>query len=446
MRSKVKNFVKGIVTLVVVVAVFFVANRILILKSEDGYDQMRSYYKQTPNTVDVVFVGSSKVYCQIDTGVIWDEYGISSFDLGGSEATTWNSYYFLKEALKTQKPKVIVYDASILACEPDVEFQELRWVKTNNYGMKWNENRIRQLRANTDGAEDFYECLIPFNTMHSRYNDLTENDFRDVNDDISYKGFDFRDAVTPLEETGITSISGEIQISPKHQEYLLKMIELAKAESVPFVVIVTPHVLTEESAKIYNYVERICQENGVEFLNLNQKYDEIGIDFATDYAEELHLNFSGTMKLSKYLGNYVHDKFELVDHRGDNKYASWERDALINRQNRACYNLNQVETYEEVSNYFSNDNYLVFDVNEKNEVTIYSGGKELLYVNGENETKATIDLDNKSINFYRDANKTRIKMDDDEIKIGWPWSTVVVYDMVLDRLIFEKRFYERVIY
>ena len=439
MSSKIKNFIKGIVVIIVVVMVLFITNRILILKSEDGYDQMQSYYKQLPNTVDVLFLGSSKIYCQIDTGVIWDNYGISSFDLGGSEATTWNSYYFLEEALKTQKPKVVMYDVGILTNMPDVEFQELRWVKTNNYGMKWNANRIKQLIANTENGEDFYECLIPLGTMHSRYNDLKKNDFVDVNNDISYKGFDFRDAITPIDETGITSAIGEKPLTLKQQEYFMRIIELTKTKDVPLVVMVTPHMMTEEDGKIYNYIERICGENDVRFLNMNQKYEEIGIDFDTDYAEELHVNFSGSMKLAKFLGKFIHENYDLVDHRGDSNYASWERDALINRQNRTCYNLNQVETYEEASNYFSNDNYLVFDVNEKNEVTIYSGGEELFNVNGENETKATIDLDNKSINFYRDANKTRIKMDDDEIKIGWPWSTVVVYDMVLDRIIFEKR-------
>ena len=102
---KITNLIKGIVTITVFVAVLFVANKILMLKSEDGIEQMQAYYKQKENTVDALFLGSSKVYCQIDTGIIWDKYGISSFDLGGAEAPSWVCYYYLKEALKTFRSK-----------------------------------------------------------------------------------------------------------------------------------------------------------------------------------------------------------------------------------------------------------------------------------------------------------------------------------------------------
>ena len=103
MNQKIKNLLKGIIIIVVFTVVFLTVDKVLMLKSEDGYDQMQSYYKQEKNTVDVLFLGSSKIYCQIDTGILWDEFGISSFDLGGAEAPAWNSYYFMREALKTQK-------------------------------------------------------------------------------------------------------------------------------------------------------------------------------------------------------------------------------------------------------------------------------------------------------------------------------------------------------
>ena len=59
-------------------------------------------YSRSFNSIDVIFSGSSKVYCDIATGVLWEKYGIAAFDLGGAEAPSWGSYYQLKEALKTQ--------------------------------------------------------------------------------------------------------------------------------------------------------------------------------------------------------------------------------------------------------------------------------------------------------------------------------------------------------
>ena len=63
-------------------------------------------------------------------------------------------------------------------------------------------------------------------------------------------------------------------------------------------------------------------------------YDELGIDFKTDMAENIHVNFSGSKKLTEYLGNYIVNNYEVTDHRGDSEYSSWDIDAEINRRNR----------------------------------------------------------------------------------------------------------------
>ena len=334
MNNKVINFIKGIVVICVFSVALITANRILVLKSLDGYDQIQSYYKQKKDTVDVLFLGSSKVYCQIDTGVLWDDYGISSFDLGGAEAPTWNSYYFLKEALKTQHPKVIMYDATIIGYRQDVLYQPEVWSMTNNYGMHWNKNRYDQLRVNTEGDEQFKKLLFPLDTMHSRYKELSKNDFIDEHNSINYKGFDYRNTVEEFETPDVSGMTESFVCDEKHEKYLRLMIEYAKEKDIPFVVMVTPYVVTPDEQGYFNYVEEICNEMGVTYIDFNKMYDELGLDFTKDMAEIVHLNFSGNKKLTDYLGKYVKENYELVDHRGDSKYSSWDIDAEINREIR----------------------------------------------------------------------------------------------------------------
>lgn len=443
MNTKLKNLIKGIIVLIVFAMAIIVADRILVLKSKDGYLQMRSYYKQRENTVDVLFLGSSKVYCQIDTGLIWDEHGIASFDLGGAEATPWDSYYFMVEALKTQKPKVIFYDAGILAFRSDVEYQPTVWAMTNNYGIKWNSNRLNDLKENCENKETFRSLLFPLNTMHSRYSELTEEDFNCKQDSISYKGFDYRDAVTIIEPTGITEVEGETAISPRKEKYLLKMFELAKQNNIPFVVMVTPHVVYEENGKIYNYIHRLCDENGIGFLDMNQKNDEIGIDFSSDFAEELHLNFSGTQKLSKYLSDYINSNYELADHRGDKLYASWEKDALINRQNRINYELRNTSDTEKLKKILNNENYLIFHIDKFNYLRVYDGSDKVVAIGDSQTGSGTIKVGDEVINFTRESDTTKIKLVSDEIIIGWPWSRVIVYDKALGEIVFNKEIEEQ---
>lgn len=332
--KKLTNFIKAIFIIAVFSISLITASKILTLKSLDGYEQMQAFYKQKENTVDVLFLGSSKVFCQIDTGILWDQHGMSAFDLGGAEAPPWNSYFYLKEALKTQNPKVIIYDASIIGFRNEVMFTPESWTIINNYGMKWNENRINQLLVNTDGKKQFKSLLFPLNTMHSRYKELVTNDFNDFKNSINFKGFDYRNTTVPFETPDMTNVLEFDPIGEKHEKYLKMIIDLARENNIPIVVMISPYVVSEQEERYFNTVGLICKENNVEFFDFNRMYDAIGLDFATDMAEDIHVNLSGSKKFTEYLGNYIKNNYEIEDHRGDEKYSSWDFDADANRRIR----------------------------------------------------------------------------------------------------------------
>ena len=440
-RKKI-NLLKAIFEISLIIAVVIGLSRVLMLKSEDGYDQLQSFYKQPKNSIDTIFLGSSKMYCQVDTGILWDEYGIAAYDLGGAEATSWNGYYFLKEALKTQRPEVIFFDAGIIGNMPEVEYQRDKWAMTNNYGMKWNSNRIAQLRENTEDYETFRRLVFPLDTMHSRYSELTKTDFVDVNNDITYKGFDYRDAITPLEKPNLSGIIAETPISARQEEFLVKMMEYSKEMNVPFVVIIAPYAVTEEEQKIFNYIGKICQENDTPFVNFNNMYDELGLDFGCDFAEELHLNFSGSKKFTSYLGRYVKDNYQVVDHRGDKQYASWEQDALISRQNRIAYELNNESDLEKIAEMLDNPYYIVFDVDDMAELRVYDNCEKVLYGGGMEPYKSIIYDGNARIIVKRDGETSYININRETYKVGWPWTRKIVYDKVLDKVVMNRSFYE----
>lgn len=442
MNTKVKNLLKGIFELTLLAIVLIIVSRVTMLKSEDGYEQMRSFYKQESGTVDALFLGSSRIYCQVDTGILWDEYGISGYNLGGAEATTWNSYYYLKEALKTQRPKVIFYDVGILAYRPDTEFQESKWAITNNYGMKWNKNRIEQLKANSEDYDTFRSLIFPLDTMHSRYSELTENDFRDVNNDISYKGFDYRDATTVLERPDVSHVIGRTPLSEKQEEYMVKMFNLAKDEGVPFNVVVAPYEVTEEDQRIYNYIHDLCDENDITFIDCNALYDEIGIDFSSDYAENLHMNFSGTKKYSSYLGEFIVNNYDIEDHRGDSKYSSWDKDALINRQNRLAYALNMTSTDGETDEILAGENYVVFEVDDMANLSVYDDGEMIIRAEGSAEYESNVTDGDLRFIVKRSNDLTTLNINREEIVIGFPWRRVIAYDKVLKKIVYDHCSYE----
>ncbi len=353
-----KKWIKFIILILTTGIILFLCERVLLLKSEDGIEQMESFYLQADNTVDVLFMGNSHTYCNINTGVLWDEYGLAGFNLGGAEQPYWNTYYYLKEALKTQRPQVIMLEISAVGINP-TDYQPENWLICNTYGMKWNANKIAALKASI--YEDYFERLaIPMNSIHGRYDELSREDFTDPNRSITNKGFDPREGVRAYNRPDVSGVTGITVISEKSEKYLLKIIELTKAEGIPLVIFTAPYVVTEDSQKIYHYVFGIAEANQVPYVDFNQKYDEIGLDFAVDMADNLHLNRAGNAKFSNYLGNYLAEQYGIPDRRGLAEYASWEEDALNQRQDNAAYTLRTTNDFGEYLKLLANEQYLSF--------------------------------------------------------------------------------------
>ena len=105
-----KSIIKTIAFLLILFTSLYFTDSALRLKSSDGIYSLKKFYEQDENSIDVLILGSSHAFENFNTGVLWEEQGIASYVLGGSWQPVWNTYYYLKEALKTQKPKLIILE------------------------------------------------------------------------------------------------------------------------------------------------------------------------------------------------------------------------------------------------------------------------------------------------------------------------------------------------
>lgn len=92
--------------------------------------------------------------------------------------------------------------------------------------------------------------------------------FSDTAEGEAYKGF------YPLFDTkefeqfnDISGITDSRELAPKTEEYLRKIIALAKEEGIPLVLMVSPYQIdfTEEQ-RFFNRCGEIAEENGIPFL------------------------------------------------------------------------------------------------------------------------------------------------------------------------------------
>ena len=296
----------------------------------DSVYKLKSFYKLPDDSVDILALGSSHTYQGINTATLWDEYGAAAFDLCGPAQPIANTYFYLKEALKTQTPKVALLDMYSMCT--GAEYPEEAYGIKNTYGLKFSRDRLDAIDATFEKPKQYYFPLLQY---HSRYGDLNEEDFfpyhANKNMYADYKGFYCYFRTEDLSSYGdVSDTSFFTPLSEKNREYLMKIIGLAKQNDLPLVLLGLPFGAERYHESVYRTCKLIADANGVPFYDFLSDYrEECGIDYTTDFSEKQHLNYSGSVKITRWLYDNVLSDYDIPDRRGDEKYASWERDAYV---------------------------------------------------------------------------------------------------------------------
>lgn len=305
----------------------YIANATLVLKKSEGILPMQNFYAQPEDTVDVLIIGSSRVGVNLDVEVLWTNYGISAYALWGESQPFWNSYYYLKEALSYQKPKVVILDA--YAATRRIEYGGVSTQYSNIHGMKLSRNKIEAIKVSADQSK-WFELLLGAPIYHSRYAELAPKDYQRYSWNASAfadsKGTASRYTPTNLKTLdSVTDTTTVKAIDSKAEDYLRKTIELCRSNNLPLMLVATQGVKIRTTYQPYfNRVQQIADEYGVPFINLNLLDEELDFNLNDIASDDVHLNTNGGRKDSDYLGNYLMENYPLEDHRGDPKYQSWE--------------------------------------------------------------------------------------------------------------------------
>ncbi len=332
--------------LALLLGVYVTLDRVMGTKADDAIGPMERYYALPRDTVDVLLVGASHVGMNVDNGMLWDEYGIASYSLWGGMQPLWNSYYFLKEGLKSQKPKVAVVE--VFLAGTDVDYSTQAVAMKNIHSMHFSLDKLSAAFASFDSWQKALEAVWGLPYYHTRYDELNENDF-DFNLYTKDLGINRivlpSDKITHVKPLDYASITGELPLSEKNEKYLRKMIDLCKSKNVELVFLIAPYEATETEAMKLNTLCRIARENGARTLNYLWEWDSLHLDNSTDFYDIGHLSKPGIVKFSASVGAYLNGNFDLPDRRLDEKHI-W---------NQEKQTTNVVNTAFELTNQFVGD-------------------------------------------------------------------------------------------
>lgn len=304
--KKFKNIVKSGIFFLILCLLIFVLSFVFAPKdntSKSGMHQVEAHgiLGEKENSIDVIFMGDSESYTSFSPFHMYDEYGFTSYVIGVSAQRIYNQYYYLKDALRTQNPQVVV-------------------IETNTLFRKYSVFNAIAGEANN---------LIPFFQYHDRWKKMSVRDF-DLHKDYTYtdatKGFRVRKGIDSVENKDYMKKNKEKVEVPYLNEYYVKRIkELCESRGIKVLLV------SSKSLKNWNYgrhqgMSEMAERLNIDYIDLNF-VDEIEIDWQKDTLDKGdHLNTSGALKVSSYMGDYLSKKYNLKDHKNDPYYSNWNID------------------------------------------------------------------------------------------------------------------------
>lgn len=305
MRNILKKTVGSISFMCGLLALLVLLSNVFVPKNNDkksGMDDVTAngILAEKENTVDVIIIGDSETYSSFIPMELWQNYGFTSYVCGTPGQKLSYSESFLHKAIEKQSPKVVILEAHSIYQKASID---------DNLLIK---------------AESVFSVF----RYHDRWKSLKASDFVTKSDYtyIDYnKGYRYKNGVKKASTNGYMKKSDNIrEISLNNQNVLKRFKRTCDEIGAELIIVSVPSTINWNYAK-HNGVQQIADKIGAEYVDMNLLADQVKIDWKTDTRDKGdHLNHSGALKATAYLGEFLSEKTVLEDHRGDSRYSDWD--------------------------------------------------------------------------------------------------------------------------
>lgn len=318
----VKSLIKSITLSLIVFILLSLLSSVLVRPGHSAKLYQGWYSKDSQ--YDVLLLGSSHMNGMLDPQVLFNTYGISSFNYGTGGQPIDVTYYLLKEALKTHPDtKIVALDVYYLGLTN--QYGEEGYIRNVLDNMKFSQNKLDAIMNCTPPEQRLY-YIFPILKYKNRWNSLTEKDFN-INMRLNPEttGFEAGDNKYGA-DIASEQYSNKIgDIPDKTKEYLYKFINLSKEKEFKLILINAPYDYSSnnhsywyiDDAAMYNKVSEIAKSNNIPFIDYSQKkkMEQINFNFKEDMNNVGHTNIYGANKVSLDFAEFLNKNYKLTDHR-----------------------------------------------------------------------------------------------------------------------------------
>lgn len=302
----------------------YVAN---LVKWKHSGNEYRIFYEKSSD-FDVLFFGASVVHYSIYPMQLWNDYGITSYNMANDSERLQMTYYDILNALDYASPQLIVVDLAGVGWAGSMRDESL---KDHAFldSVPLSKNKLTEINALFDGAERL-EYIFPFELYHSRWEELEKGDF-EFNTRLVEYGAQRHPGIMPFEAPSPDkyeeSRESDVELE---RDTIANIIDLCNSRGIKVIFTYLPAAIRGGDQKNREQCAQIMQEFDVDYYDM--LYVDC-IDWGCDSIEGAHLNYYGGRKLTNYVGELLTSTYDLTDHRDDSTInEGWNNDYLAYEQ------------------------------------------------------------------------------------------------------------------
>lgn len=326
-----KTIIGSICFLFILLWVLLSVNRLFITGYVFGYDDripVVGLKEEQKDSLDVIYIGGSAALTYWEPMKAYHDCGFTSYDLATSAIQIESIPAYIKYAQKYQNPALYVIGIRVFSYYTEEGIEE--GLRLTSDAMELGPNKIHLIReymknhiTDTDEVSLYLE-LIKYHTNYDVLSDEMAWHLMDNKEKCDYKGCIIQSDWCYLQEPLDYKTEERALLPENAKKVFLELLDYLDDHNINAIFVVCPYAITKEHYAIYNTVGDLVNSHGYVYLNTNDYYNEMELDFSTDFYDPDHVNAIGAEKYTIYLEQYLKDHYELPDHRGDVEYARWD--------------------------------------------------------------------------------------------------------------------------
>ncbi len=339
-ENRNKRWIINVILFTLIFLVLFVNVSYLFRVHHEASTININRFKKEKETIDVLWVGGSSTYVYWMPLRGYQNYGMTSYNYSGDSMSPVLVKNLLIESRKHQKSKLYVIDIrgfEILQTDPAFYTEEYcrKYIDAIPYSANRNDMIKTALDAKTFVPKNKLSMYIDIIYYHNAWRNILGLSRSLFNYDNYYnknnKGFYFADSSPKLTKLAdYTDVTQRAELTPLVRKTMTDILDYCSREKMEVLFYVPCYDDPSEKSKmIYNTLTDMASEYGYSTINLNDKYDELGIDKNSDFYNINHVNTKGAIKVTDYMSKYIYENYDLTDHRNQSEFSQWNKDSKV---------------------------------------------------------------------------------------------------------------------